>query len=184
MSDTSSGAPRLENASNATNGVQPHAYDPITQPELFDGVLMRRMIAFLIDLIVIATPVVLAVIFIAFFGLITFGLGWALFWLLSPGTVIWALAYYGMTFGGPASATVGMRVMDLEMRTWYGAPSYFVLGAVHAVVFWISISVLSPLILLVGPFNARKRLLHDFLIGTVVINNPARANSLRPRTAP
>lgn len=181
MSDTGSGTtPRLENASG---GTQPHAYDPYTQPELFDGVLTRRLIAFLIDLIVIATPVVLAVIFIAFFGLITFGLGWALFWLVSPGTVIWALAYYGMTFGGPASATVGMRVMDLEMRTWYGAPSYFVLGAVHAVLFWISISVLSPLVLLVGPFNARKRLLHDFLIGTVIINNPARANSLRPRAA-
>ena len=78
-----------------------------------------------------------------------------------------------MTFGGPASATIGMRIMDLEMRTWYGAPCYFVLGAVHPVVFWICISVLSPLILLVGFFNARRRLLHDILLGTVVINKPA-----------
>jgi len=25
-----------------------------------------------------------------------------------------------------------MRVMEIELRTWYGAPGYFVLGAVHA----------------------------------------------------
>ena len=61
-----------------------------------------------------------------------------------------------MTLGSPASATIGMRTMDLELRTWYGAPCYFVLGAVHAVVYWISISVLSPVILLVGFFNARR----------------------------
>jgi len=69
--------------------------------------------------------------------------------------------------------------MDIEMRTWYGAPCYFVLGAVHVVVFWITISVLTPLILLVGLFNERHRLLHDILLGTVVINNAARAAALK-----
>jgi uncharacterized RDD family membrane protein YckC len=157
----------------------PHAYDPATNPELFDGVLARRLVAFLIDLFIIAVPLVAASMFIFVLGLITFGLGWGLFWLLSPGSVIWALFYYGMTLGGPQSATLGMRTMDLQMRTWYGAPSYFVLGAVHAIVFWISVSVLSPFILLVGFFNARRRLLHDFLVGTVVINNAARAAALR-----
>jgi uncharacterized RDD family membrane protein YckC len=84
-----------------------------------------------------------------------------------------------MTFGSAASATIGMRVMDLEMRTWYGAPAYFVLGAVHAIVFWVTMSFLTPLILLVGLFNERRRLLHDMLVGTVVINNPVRAQVLR-----
>jgi uncharacterized RDD family membrane protein YckC len=67
----------------------------------------------------------------------------------------------------------------LEIRTWYGAPAYFLLGAVHAVVYWVSVSVLTPLVLLVGLFNGRRRLLHDMLVGTVVVNNPARAASLR-----
>ena len=74
---------------------------------------------------------------------------------------------------------LGMRVMDLEMRTWYGSPCYFVLGAVHAIVFWMTVSFLTPLVLLVGFFNARKRLLHDMLVGTIVINNPARAQVIR-----
>lgn len=164
-------------------GVPPHAFDPYLQPELFRGVPTRRVIAFLIDVIVLAVPVILAVLFIAVFGLVTLGLGWVLFWLVSPASVIWAVVYYGACIGGPHSATIGMRVMDLELRTWYGAPGYFVLGAMHAVLFWISVSVLSPFVLLVGLFNARRRLLHDFVLGTVIINNSVRstiAQATRP----
>src|SRR5881392_3262542 len=94
--------------------VKPHAYDPAVDPELFEGVLARRVLAFFIDV-----PIVLVALFIFVFGLITLGLGWALYWLLSPAAVIWALVYYGVTLGGPASATIGMRVMEIEMRTWY-----------------------------------------------------------------
>ena len=123
-------------------GIKPHAYDPATNPELFEGVLARRIVAFVIDVIVIGIPLAVAAVFIFVIGLITLGLGWVLFWLLSPASVVWALFYYGMTLGSPASATLGMRAMGIEMRTWYGAPAYFVLGAVHAVVYWISVSVL------------------------------------------
>ena len=159
---------------------QLHAFDPRTQPELFRGVLTRRVFAFLIDLVVMSIPVILGYIFIAVFGLITLGLGWALFWLAWPATVIWALVYYGATLGGPHSATLGMRVMDLELRTWYGAPGYFVLGAMHAVLFWLSISFLTPFILLVGLFNGRRRLLHDIVLGTVVINSSVRNPLAQP----
>ena len=159
--------------------LKPHAFDPALNPELFEGVLARRCMAFVIDVLVITIPVVLAAVFIFIFGLVTLGLGWALFWLLSPAAVIWAIVYYGLTFGSPASATIGMRVMDIEMRTWYGAPAYFVLGAVHAICYWLSVSFLTPFVLLVAFFNHRRRLLHDMLVGTIVINNPARAEGLR-----
>ncbi len=171
---TAQAIPAVVRGSGGQPNFQPHAFDPWAQPELFRGVLTRRVFAFLIDLLVLSVPVILAVIFIAVFGVVTLGLGWVLFWLVSPASVIWALIYYGASLGGPHSATVGMRMMDLEMRTWYGAPSYFVLGAMHAVVFWISVSVLSPLVLLVGLFNGRRRLLHDVILGTVVINSSVR----------
>src|SRR5215468_3898962 len=125
--------------------LKPHAYDPVANPELFDGVLARRIVAFVIDVVIIFVPVVFAGIFIFMFGLVTLGLGWALFWLLSPATVIWALLYYGTTLGSPASASLGMRVMEIELRTWYGSPCYFVLGAVHPIMFWITVSILTPL---------------------------------------
>jgi len=159
---------------------QPHAFDPQLQPELFRGVLTRRVFAFLIDLVVLSIPVIVGYLFIAVFGLITLGLGWALFWLAWPASVIWAIVYYGASLGGLYSATLGMRVMDLELRTWYGAPGYFVLGAMHAVLFWISISFLSPLVLLVGLFNGRRRLLHDIVLGTVVINSSIRNPVAQP----
>jgi uncharacterized RDD family membrane protein YckC len=160
--------------------IKPHAYDPDLNPELFEGVLARRVLAFLIDFIVISVPVVLAAMFIFAFGIVTLGFGWALYWLLPPASVVWALVYFGLGLGGPRSATIGMRVMELEMRTWYGTSAYFVLGAVHAIAFWISVSALTPFILLVAFFNRRKRLLHDILLGTVIINNAERAAALRP----
>src|ERR1051325_6245300 len=97
--------------------IKPHAYDPHTNPELFEGVLPRRVVAFLIDFVVIAVPIVFAAMFIFAFGLVTLGLGWALYWLLPPACVVWAIVYFGATLGSPRSATIGMRVMDLEMRT-------------------------------------------------------------------
>jgi uncharacterized RDD family membrane protein YckC len=169
-------APR--NSADAS-GIKPHVYDPATNPELFEGVLARRMIAFLIDVVIIALPMALIALFILVFGLVTFGLGWALFFLFYPIGVLWALFYYGLTLGGQHSATIGMRMMDIEMRTWYGAPAYFVLGAVHAIIYWVSVSVLTPLVLLVGLFNDRRRLLHDIVLGAVIINNPYRAEAKR-----
>ena len=173
-SSNAGGASSTSGAWRNDGGVQPHAFDPYLQPELFRGVLVRRMFAFLIDLVVLSVPVILGYLFIAVFGLITLGLGWALFWLAWPASIVWAIVYYGASLGGPHSATVGMRVMELEMRTWYGSSGYFVLGATHAVLFWVSISFLTPLVLLVGLFNSRSRLLHDIVLGTVVINSSVR----------
>lgn len=159
--------------------IKPHAYNPVSNPELFEGVLARRIVAFMIDFIVIAVPIVLGSMFIFAFGIVTLGLGWALYWLLPGASVIWAIVYFGLTLGGPRSATIGMRVMDLEMRTWYGAPAYFVLGAVHAIGFWFTVSFFTPFVLLVAFFNERRRLLHDIVLGTVIINNAQRAAMLR-----
>ena len=141
--------------------------------------LPRRVLAFAIDVAVILAPVALAFVVIILFGLVTFGLGWALLALLYPATVIWALAYYGLTLGSPSSATIGMRVMEIEMRTWYGAPAISCSAPCTRSAFYISVSVLTPFVLLVGLFNQRHRLLHDIVLGTVVINSPARAAALR-----
>jgi uncharacterized RDD family membrane protein YckC len=158
---------------------RPDAYDPAKNPEYFEGVLPRRVVAFLVDAVLIVGPIVLLALFIFVFGLVTFGLGWLLFWILSPLFVIWAIVYVGATLGSPHSATIGMRMVDLELRTWYGGSMYFLLGAVHAIFFWVSVTTLSPLILIVALLNQQHRLLHDFLTGTIMINNARRAAALR-----
>jgi uncharacterized RDD family membrane protein YckC len=167
--------PRLETSSEP----RPHAYNPDKQPEYFDGVLPRRIVAFLVDACIVIGPIIALALFIFVFGLLTLGLGWLLFWLLSPIFVLWALLYTGMTLGSPESATLGMRLVDLEMRTWYGGRMYFLLAAVHAIFFWVLTTTLTPLVLIVALLNGRRRLLHDFLTGTLVVNNEARAARLR-----
>ncbi len=102
-----------------------------------------------------------------FLGLFTFGLGWLLFPVLGPGV---ALAYVGFTLGGPHSATPGMRTMGLTMRMLNGRRPDILIAAIHALLFWFSVSLLTPLILLVSFFNAEKRLLHDIVLGVAVVN--------------
>ena len=155
------------------------SYDPLVNPEYFKGVPGRRALAFLLDLAILTVPVIVVSFLILVFGLLTLGLGWALFWLLSPAAVVWGLSYYGMTLGGPASATLGMRAVALETRGPAGGPVSVLLAVAHPTLYWISVSALTPLVLLLIFFNAPRRLLHDFLLGTVVVNTEARADALR-----
>lgn len=155
------------------------AYDPLTEPEYFQGVLSRRILAFLIDAVIIITPIVGLAVAIFLFGIVTLSLGWMLFPVLGPAFVIWAVWYNAMTLGSPASATLGMRAMEIEMRTIHGAPAYSLLGAVHAVLYWISVSMLTPFIMLFALFNGRRRQLHDMLAGVVIVNSEPRAMAIR-----
>jgi uncharacterized RDD family membrane protein YckC len=149
------------------------AFDPAAHPELFDGVLSKRIVAIIIDAILIVALMIPAALVVLVLGVVTLGLGWLLF---GPLFALVALGYVAFTLGGPASATIGMRMAGLEMRTWSGAPMFALLAVIHALAFWFSIGLLTPLILLVGLFTPRHQLLHDLLIGTVVVNSWA----LRP----
>jgi len=153
--------------------VREFAYDPEQQPQLFADVLRRRVLAYLLDLIFISLLVVAAGALIAVFGVLTFGLGWLLYGILVPTT---AILYVAFTLGGPNGATPGMRIMGLEMRLWYGARPYILLAVMHGLLFYTFNVVLTPLIVCVSLFNERKRLLHDIVLGTVVINS----NALEP----
>src|SRR3954452_23578866 len=98
------------NAWRNDGGAQAHAYDPYLHPELFRGVATRRAFAFLIDLVIISVPVILGYLFILVFGVVTLGVGFLLFGIAWPASVVWAIVYYGACIGGPSSATIGMRL--------------------------------------------------------------------------
>ena len=157
--------------SGAQDGEAPRgqAFDPRTQPELFDGLRTKRLFAFFIDTIAIILLTCVAAVIIFFVGIFTLGLGWLAYAFLWQGV---ALLYTAFTLGGPTSATPGMRAMGLEMRLWHGGRMYPLLAAVHLVLFWISVSIVTPFVLLVSLFSDRKRLLHDIILGTLVINAP------------
>ncbi|HSD91880.1 MAG TPA: RDD family protein, partial [Methyloceanibacter sp.] len=63
---------------------QPHVYDPVTQPQLFQGVIGKRFIAFIIDAAIIFFLTVLAYAAVAVLGIVTLGLAWLLFGLVFP----------------------------------------------------------------------------------------------------
>jgi uncharacterized RDD family membrane protein YckC len=130
------------------------------------GVLGGRMGAWFIDVCVIG--LLWAIFSVALFvlGFLTFGLTWM---LLAPLFPIIAVIYSGLTVSGRHRGTIGMRVFGVEMRTMSGQTAPFIVAAVHAVFFYVSISTLTPLVLLFGLFRDDRRLLHDILAGLIAV---------------
>lgn len=149
-------------------------YDRATDPDLFDDILAKRIVAFVIDAILIVLLMIPAALLVLVLGIVTLGLGWLLY---PPLFAIVALGYVALTLGGPASATLGMRIAGVEMRTWSGQKIFPLLAVMHALIFWFSVAILTPLVLLVGLFTERRQLLHDLLLGVVALD----ATALRRR---
>jgi uncharacterized RDD family membrane protein YckC len=131
----------------------------------YEGVLTRRVFAFLLDYLIVALLTIPFAILIAIFGILTLGLGWMLFGILVPAV---ALVYVWNTLGGRNQATVGMRMMGIRLERLDGNRVDGMLAVVHSVLFWGLNVVLTPLILLATLFTDRKRTVHDLLLGTVV----------------
>lgn len=145
--------------------------DPERQPELFIGITSKRVFAYLIDLVVIALLSGLIWVCMVVLGLLTLGL---LFPLLPVLMALVPLAYHTLGIVGPAQATPGMRMMGVRVVSLAdqgGGPS-LAQALVQTVAFYGSISLTGSLILVVALFNPRRRTLHDWLAGTVVINAP------------
>ncbi len=132
--------------------------------EQLDGVRTARIFSFFIDyLIVIVLSIPFAFV-VGLLGLLTFGLGWALYAIL-PAVV--AIIYLAMTMGGPNQATVGMAMMGIGIRKVDGGRVDPFLAILHGVLFWVFASF--PLLLLISLVSSKKRLLHDILLGTYVV---------------
>ena len=131
----------------------------------YDGVRTRRILAFLLDYVIVLLLLIPFGIVVFLLGLLTFGLGWGLFGILAP---LVAVIYVWSTLGGSKQATLGMRAFGIRLDRLDGKPVDGLLAVVHSVLFWAGNVILTPLILLVTLFSDRKRTLHDLLLGTVV----------------
>lgn len=148
--------------------------DAWAHPEYFAGVTSRRVLAYAIDVLVVAVLAV-PVWFIGMFAtVLSFGL---LAPLQALSVALLPLAYHVFLLASPRSATVGMRAMGLRVmslsrdsQAWGGRPTLFQ-AMIQTVAFYGSMAVTGSLILLVVLFNPRRRTLHDWLAGTVVVND-------------
>ena len=150
-----------------------NAYDssmPRYMDHAFDGVLTRRVLAFVIDYLLVLVLLVPAWVILFVFSILTLGLG---FYLFPVSFFIVAGLYFALTLGSSSQATPGMRMMDLTMLRDDGRRIDFSIALVHVVAFWVINSLLTPFLLLAGLFTSRKRLIHDMLLGTCVMRASA-----------
>lgn len=134
-----------------------------------DGVLSRRLVAYLIDLVVISLLVVLFGVLIGIAGIFTFGLTWGLYAILIPGT---AILYSALTIGGSSMGTIGMRLCGLAaVDSSTGRPAGAVIAGLHALLFYVGIGTLLLFVLdiVIGLARSDRRLGHDLLADIVVI---------------
>ena len=144
--------------------------DPAVRPELFAGLLRRRIAAYLVDALCIGA--IMAAVWLVFLLVTLLSLGrftpsvWFLFGLVP-------LAYHTLLVGGPHAATFGMRAFNLTLRSVNGERPGLLQALAHAALFYLTVGMTCSLILLVALFNRRKRTVHDFLAGAVMIRADA-----------
>ncbi|MCF8468067.1 MAG: RDD family protein [Sneathiella sp.] len=141
-------------------------------PDDYESIRLRRIFAYIIDVICIAVITVIATFAAALLGAITFGV---LTPLLIVILAVIPLAYNTLLVGGGGHATLGMRFMNMRMELMNGGAPDYVIAFIHAALFYFSVAVTSWLILLVSLFNARGRCLHDYLVDTVIRRVPLRS---------
>ncbi|MCW5722362.1 MAG: RDD family protein [Devosia sp.] len=145
---------------------RPELPDPATAPELFEGLLTRRSIAGIIDIVLISIMIGVVSVAGAILGFVTFGLAWVSLVLIVPASIV---VYYAMTLGSPRRATVGMQMMDLVLTPTRGQPLDGWMAVIHALVFWITFWISWPVSLLFALFTPRRQMIHDLIVGTLMV---------------
>jgi len=144
-------------------------YEPDLDEVLTDGVISRRIVAWLLDLIVLGLLVSGYLVMATAFTVLTFGLGHGVYALVS----LIPLAYFWMSVASsmaatPGQAMVGLTVRDNETLSRPGAAQVFI----WIVGYWLTVGVLF-LLLGIAIFSVRHRALHDIVAGVVVVRSRA-----------
>ncbi len=138
-----------------------HTPDPIQQPQFYDGLPTKRLLAWVVDMVVILLMCVLILPFTAFTGLFFFP-----FLML---TVSFVYRVITLTNG---SATWGMRLMAMELRDSRDRPFDLSLAFLHTLGY--SVSLAMPLLQIVSVVlmctSLRRQGLTDMVLGTVPLN--------------
>jgi uncharacterized RDD family membrane protein YckC len=143
-----------------------HIPDPDSQPEFYANVPAKRLIAFVVDTLIILAICVVILPFTAFTGIFFFPVL----------TLVIGFAYRVITITR-GSATWGMVLTAVEFRTVLGQRFDLQMAFMHTLVFTIAVAfpllqVISVVLMLT---TARGQGLHDHLLGTVAVNRRAGA---------
>jgi uncharacterized RDD family membrane protein YckC len=134
-----------------------------------DGVRRKRVFAFVDDLLVITLIYATAMLALGLAGVVPVGRPWLFAPLLYPSI---AIAYNAATIARSGVGTPGMRMVGLRMTLRDGRPAPLLNVVAHALFFYLSLVLLTPLILLVGVLSGQKRFLHDRGAEVYITNIP------------
>lgn len=144
---------------------------PYEDAQFYDGVMIRRLAAFFVD-VVISTLLMTMIATVGLVaGFLTFGLGWL---VAIPLFIAADFLYRWLTITAD-SATWGMALCGIELRDRQGERLDGGQALVHTAAYYILAALGIPLLinLLVPLLSPHRRLLHDYALGTVMINRPA-----------
>ncbi len=138
--------------------------DPDFQPQFYEGVPGKRLLAWIIDTILILLLCVITVVLTAFVG--------AFVWPILVATI--SFVYRTLTLAS-GSATWGMRFAGIEIRAADGAALDPLQAGAHTLGYMVSMAIpilqiISVVMMLTG---ARKQGLTDMVLGTVALNRRA-----------
>jgi uncharacterized RDD family membrane protein YckC len=145
---------------------RPELPDPNTAPELFEGILSRRVFAYLIDLVLIGVITLVLGFAGLILGFFTFGLAWAALALVVPASV---LLYYTVTLGSHRRATWGMQLMDIVLTTARNQPLDGWMAILHAAIFWATFWISWPIAVAFPLFMPRRQMIHDLIVGGLMV---------------
>lgn len=140
-----------------------HLPDPDRQAEFYDGVTIKRGIAWVIDFsiilvlgLLVSLVTVVGLFFIPFFVMVV------------------GFAYRVFTIAG-RSATWGMRLMSIELRDAYGRRLDLGQAFLHTLGYTVTISTMLLQLVSIGLMVAHPRGqgLSDLALGTVMLNRRA-----------
>jgi uncharacterized RDD family membrane protein YckC len=140
--------------------------DPLAYPGLYDGVILRRVMGYIADQVLVTLLSVAAWLALAALQILTLG-------LVAPvpaaGLVLVIGFGYYTYFLGSQGATLGMAWTAVEVRGADGRVVTYGQAFLRTALFYLSIALTAWLILFIAFLNPRRRCAHDFLAETVVI---------------
>ncbi len=158
-------------ATEVAKPAEPAAPPPVVTLDeaALDEVRRRRVFAYFDDLLVITLIYATVMLVLGMAGIIPPGRPWLYAPPLYPVITIF---YNAFTISRSGGMTPGMRMVGIRMHMKDGRPAPFLNAAAHALFFYLSIMLLTPLVLLVGKRSPQKRFLHDRWAEVYISNKP------------
>jgi uncharacterized RDD family membrane protein YckC len=148
---------------SSQNALEPQAF-------VVDGVMGGRIMAWIVDFLIVALLTWMICTVLVIVGFLTFGLAWMLIPIAAVGTL---LAYVAITIGSARQATYGMRWAGLRVERVAGGRPDGLAAAVHALLFYVAAGTVALwcLTVTIGLLRRDRRMGHDLLTGLVVVRN-------------